>query len=932
MHDSPSDADDPRIEAVLARWFEQHYQGSDPDLLDLCDGDRQLAERVGGMLDRQQDLLDPVESRQIRRPLPFDRLGDYELKSRIGAGGMGEVYLAREVALDRMVALKVLRREFATDSIRRLRFRREALLMAALDHPGIVPIYGSGEDQGYVFLAMKLLPGTTMDRVGGTFEPRRMAKIGAQLARALHAAHEVEIVHRDIKPGNVQVDGDDAWVLDFGLARGRIDMTLTSEGEAPGTLAYMPPEQLRGDGSGFDPRGDIYSLGATLYHGVAGVPPFDEDTPEALVRTVLLQDPRRVCDQLKDRDFDTILQRALEKQPTRRFPTALAFAEDLERFAAGEPIESRPPSALSRGLKLVRRHRVVAASLLAAMLVAVVLVPQLWRNARERAAQLDRRFAVVQSAIDDERPAVALRRLRELRQDDGVRASVRFAAVWRLAEATLRRDAMLDRIQLDCVYRGSVLDEEFPAALQHLPDALREQPMTLLAMAFVQRERGDAAASTRLAHRLGATGACPRLVAALLAEREGRDPVAAATAAPTGTRAVDDHVFTAVLLRLVDAPQPAVDAEIEAALAVDDEHPRARLMVGVRHWIARDTRRAAEVFTLLLDRDRPRAELHVMMAQMANYDGEPERARSHLDRARLALAETGREPNRWLAQADCTCETILGRHDRAEELLDRARQRFGEDEWFALCRAHLLLERERYQQAYELLARLATSAEVPWNRRRAQSSMLQLEVDAAGDELTPARLQQLLERAEDLCARAAAVRDLATVAESSMVRAGLCYVMYEATMAAGDADLASDWEQRYWTSLERVVAIDDLHVDATFDMAQHVANQVLAFESGQGSALLVGDRAFAARRRAAELVRRARSDVRPPTHQLELAAFAALLSAAVGDRQMAIEMGAIARHLQRDDDDGDRAMQIRALLDRALAYLGRSDWPEPRDG
>lgn len=935
MSPSTPDSDDSRIEEILEQWFELQMAGAEPQLEELAKGAPHLIERVRAMLERQGELLGPVEATGSRRPLPVDKLGDYELKSRIGSGGMGDVYLAREVALDRMVAVKVLRQELAEDRLRRLRFKREAQLTAALDHPNIVPIYGTGEDDGYVFLVMKLLPGVALDRIPGPWQPREIAAIGVQIGRALHAAHEVEIVHRDIKPGNIQVDGDDAWVLDFGLARGRVDLTLTAHGEAPGTLAYMPPEQLRGSPGGLDPRGDVYSLAATLYQCVAGRPPFEADSPEVLVRQALLHDPKPLDVPVADRDFWTVIQRALEKDPERRFSTALQFAEDLERFLAGDPIQSRPPSTLTRCVKLARRYRTVTASLMAVLLVLLVVIPKLWLDAEEREADFTRQMNTVQGFLDRGVPAMALVRVQELEERNEASGSRRFGRLASETRATLIRDALLDRIQLDCVYRQTLVDEEFTQGLAAMPEALRVDSRTLIASMFVARAKGEGVRLERLLKELEASGDCLRLTAAWRAAISGQGLEEVLVKAVPGGMPVEDHVFTAVLLRLTDAPSELVRREIKSAIAAGSDHPRARLMMAIWHLIGGATKRAAEVFQLLVDRERPRAEVQSALAVLANLDGDSDRAQKHLRLARAALEATERSASRWIVLPEVLQLILSGQLDAAGEALTRAREMFGEDEWLLLAQARLHVERGDRQAGRELFGQLMTQALLPWNRRRAAAAALEIDADLGG-EVTLPQLERLINRAEALASEAEAVDDDSVFVVVMGARARLAYVLHEAFASNGMDEKAKEWGERHWNSLERVLAVADLHQESTLLAAEYVSHQIVDVMKHGGDALAVGDRAARIRRRAVALTRRGYYDNEPVERLASLAAFAAVLSAYVKDAPDALQMGAIARALLRQgvlanvSDTGP----IESLLDQALHQLGRDKWPEvpPRVG
>lgn len=932
-----------RIEAVLEQWFDAQQAGEAPDLEVLCGHDERLFARVRGMLERHDALMgvEPATATKPevapRRPLPVDRLGDFELKARIGSGGMGDVYLARQVSLDREVAVKVLRQELADDPLRRLRFKREAQLTAALDHPHIVPVYGTGEEAGHVFLVMKLLPGVTLDRLPTASTPQHAAALGAQVARALHAAHEVGIVHRDIKPANIQVDGDRAYVLDFGLARGRVDLTLTTEGQAPGTLAYMPPEQLRGGATALDPRGDVYSLGATIYQCLAGRAPFHDETPQMLVRQILVHDPEPLPLETGDRDLDTIVRRAMDKDPARRFPNALEFAEDLERYCQGLPIQSRPPSTITRIIKLARRHRVKTATLLTSVLAAALLAVQLWRYELRNAEELERQFTAVEQLIDTDRPAPALQRLRELRDNATAVADERFQDSEHHATSMLRRDMLLDRIQLDTSYRRTVRDQRIDAQLKDAHAKVRSQPRTIVAELFLAHYANDAQAVTQLANKLEQTKSFPRLLLTVAAIGDQRDPVEALQSAPaTAQSSVDDFVFTAAMLRSLDVPAPPVEREIQAALTAQPDHARARLMVGVRHLGAGDYARADEVLMLLWQNDEPRPELHSIIARLALYLGEYDRAGEHIRLASRDLQAVGRPPTLRLAATNIELAAKRRDFDRANELLTAARATFGQNEWLDMSNALILLELGDQVAARPLLVASAKNASIPWNQRRAQAALLQ--IDTKAQVTTPwtgkasmTTTEHLLEAADDLAAEASKAGDLRSITAAYMCQFELQEHVALVKGALEQAKQQSLWQQRAWQTLAKTLAVDSMHREASCQLALRVVEQIgtrkLQRRGTLAGDLNLGDLAQQARHRAVTLTRTTWHADRSGTRQIELAIFASYLSAAVGAIKDATDCGAIANHLLAQASETERAEIPLHTLEDARKELGLASWP-----
>jgi serine/threonine-protein kinase len=275
------------------------------------------------------------------------RTGDYELLAELGRGGMGVVYQARQVSLDRMVALKMLLRGGMATEDDIARFRAEAEAVARIDHPNIVPIYEVGELDGQPYFSMKFVAGTTLAArlVDGPLSAREAAAVLAPICRAVHFAHQQGVLHRDLKPSNILIDLEGRpHVTDFGLAK-RIaaDATLTNTGAIVGTPSYMAPEQAAGNRGEIGPASDVYSLGTILYAMLTGHPPFQAASPVDTVLLVLEQDPLppRLVNAAADRDLEMIALMALQKPPELRYRSAAAMAEDLEAYLAGEPIAAR---------------------------------------------------------------------------------------------------------------------------------------------------------------------------------------------------------------------------------------------------------------------------------------------------------------------------------------------------------------------------------------------------------------------------------------------------------------------------------------------------------------------------------------------------------------------------------------------------------------
>ncbi|MGI8430825.1 MAG: protein kinase domain-containing protein, partial [Chthoniobacterales bacterium] len=364
------------------------------------DGGSRLCERCGAkifadapaeycpacLLEAGLDLLkdDPPRERILAE------FGDYELLEEIGRGGQGVVYRARQKSLNRTVALKVIALGHWATETHLKRFRREAEAAASLEHPRIVPIYEIGERDGACYFSMKLEEGGHLDDLVRREEIslRRAAEIIASLARTVHYAHERRILHRDIKPGNILLDAQgEPHLADFGLARlVETESTVTRTLEVLGTPSYIAPEQASGKTAELSGATDVYGLGAVFYQLLTGQPPFAGGTTYETIRLVLETEPRnpRLWNSKVDRDLATIAIKCLEKDPQRRYSSALALAEDLERCLKHEPIKARRTGAFLRGGKWLRRNPTSA--LLAASLVGLAAAAGwiVWKSDRLR--------------------------------------------------------------------------------------------------------------------------------------------------------------------------------------------------------------------------------------------------------------------------------------------------------------------------------------------------------------------------------------------------------------------------------------------------------------------------------------------------------------------------------------------------------------------
>lgn len=404
-------------------------------------------------LKKLRDLSPPLDSDSApaKEWLPR-KVGDYRILGELGRGGMGVVYHAVQESLNRTVALKVLPRSGLFDERRRERFRREARIAAQLHHTNIVPIFGTGQTDEVDYIAMQYIEGESLDRVIGVLRELQpaasslpddawpqahdgdrvtatavrllqgrlaadatahadlpiassisrssshgavtgftacVAQIGAQAAQALSHSHAHGVLHRDIKPSNLILDGSGRiWVTDFGLARHDEQGGLTSTGDLVGTLRYMAPECLKGE---IDPRTDIYALGLTLFELLTFRPALDERDRGRLIQRIAESEPAFPAEAKRSipRDLQTIVLKAMAKEPGDRYASAQALAADLERFLVGKAVSAHPLGAFGRTWRWCRRNRVVtglATSLLLVLTVSLAVVLWQWRRAEANLA------------------------------------------------------------------------------------------------------------------------------------------------------------------------------------------------------------------------------------------------------------------------------------------------------------------------------------------------------------------------------------------------------------------------------------------------------------------------------------------------------------------------------------------------------------------
>jgi eukaryotic-like serine/threonine-protein kinase len=401
-----------QVDALLEQALEQPPEEREAFVAKACEDNEQLRAEVLSLLRAQSQAANFMERSALNvaaqalaqdsnittiASLVGQQIEGYRIEKLLGAGGMGEVYLARDNELGRMVALKVLPLHFVLDRDRLSRFQREARALSSLNHPNLVTIYEVGEAKGLHFIAMELVEGKTLSSLRDTLSLKELLSIVAQVAEALGAAHQSRIIHRDVKPDNVMVRPDGyAKVLDFGLVKlAEVEPVAgapghTQRGVAMGTLAYMSPEQAAGET--VDHRTDIWSLGVLLYELSSGRKPFTGETRQATINTILSAQPAPVTTIAAGLppDLDQILNKALEKDRELRYQTASDFRADLRRLL--RQIDSSP-SFSSSGSKLGARQLFVPRRWLwptvASVVIAAVAVLAWFVWQQTQAAPLD---------------------------------------------------------------------------------------------------------------------------------------------------------------------------------------------------------------------------------------------------------------------------------------------------------------------------------------------------------------------------------------------------------------------------------------------------------------------------------------------------------------------------------------------------------------
>ena len=413
---------------------------------------------------------------------PLQKLGDHDLLEVIGRGGMGIVYKAHQTKLNRIVAVKTIVTGKQSDAVASERFRREAEAAARLSHPGIVPVYEIGEEDGVLYFSMGFVPGISLADYlrDNTLSPKRAAEVVGQIAAAVQYAHNAGVVHRDLKPANILLDDNDcARIVDFGLAQ-MIDRDgLTMTGATVGTPSYMSPEQA----SGLFPVGpisDVYGLGAILYACLSGNPPFRGPSAVATLNMVMHDRPTPLHQLRSDipKDLQTICEKCLEKYPASRYESADELAKELQRFLGGHPILARPVPAWIRFGRWCRRNPAVAGLITTVAVTLVIgtvvsLYFAILAEGRATTAELATKDAELKSSLAREQSQLALKSLQT--NIYGVQQRLRDIPEAREVRRELLTQALADLQQVSGRYiEQAIVDRDVAKALADIAELYTE--------------------------------------------------------------------------------------------------------------------------------------------------------------------------------------------------------------------------------------------------------------------------------------------------------------------------------------------------------------------------------------------------------------------------------------------------------------------------
>ncbi|MBL8753210.1 MAG: serine/threonine protein kinase [Planctomycetes bacterium] len=756
------------------------------------------AARLRAHLSRLQDLGFTGES--AAKPTAPEQVGDFRLLQRLGSGGMGVVYLARQQSLGRNVALKLVRLDLAHLPGARERFRREVAAIARLQHPGIVPVYDAGEDGGVPWLAMEHVVGASLDAVtkslmhrdpatlrgidlwhallaalppGTTLPaapppaplfnapwPTACLQLVRAVALALHHAHERGVLHRDLKPSNIMLTLEGrALLLDFGLAVGDGDARLTRSGSQLGTLAYMAPEQVRGETRAIDARSDVYSLAITAWELLTLRLPFTAESDGAMREQVLAGrlPPLRGRNRAVPRDVETVLRKACDLDPTRRYQDAAAFADDLGNLLELRPIRAQPPGVWLQVRRWSQRHPARATAIVAGALLFLGAPTGFLMQAKAANREIQ---GALKTANDQRRLADEQRDLSREAVD---------SLLERVAEEHLFDVPKMQRVRRDLLERARSFYERFLAMAPDDLDLLERTARATLKMVFVEGSLGQIDFATSTVDR------AVELATSLRTRRPGDD----------ATLLLADALLTRGRIHLM---------RVQPETALEDFQTAERL---ARDVLARAPAQPLAVVHLL------GIERGVSLAMRA------------LDRRADYEASLRRLAELWRTSGDAT----IG-HDYRDVALDHVLCA-GEDE------ARLLLEERRIDEARTACARteaiLATIAvvDIPISSRIAMASLplLRARIDGGDPAVLEQRTREALKIAADILAEHPEQHHAMRLRANMENGLGLLLAADPARAAE-----ALTWLERSLQTLRTIVASDPIVLDNRANLAATLVN------------------------------------------------------------------------------------------------------------
>ena len=869
LSSSPGSGNDD-LEQRLERAFLERDKLDDEALIELLTGDDEIDERVLELIatDRiAEEGLDAIEREGLAEAVQGDMggrlVGDYRLLHEIGSGGMGVLYLAEDTRLGRLCALKLLPR--ATESTV-ARFQREAEITAKLVHPNIVPVYGVGESEGVRYIAMRYIAGRDIERTlsrtkrAGSSPDQalydRAVRWMSLVADALQHAHDHGVLHRDVKPSNILIENDQPFILDFGLATHDDEISITRPGDLVGTVAYMPPEQVRGEVDDLDRRADVYAMGATLYQLLAGSVPFAGRNAQVIARQILTRDPAPLTRYGIPRDLEAVVFRAMEKDATRRYASARELGEDLVRYLQRVPVRARHLGPLRRFGRIAWRHRfAVAAAVLVVGGLVTAAVQTSWGRRRQEDVSVARMTQAYRSA-ERERyrdAVVVLGRLLDDHPGFSDAAKARdLREIYRLHELN---DRGMQQLFAAAVFDADSVEDIFAEAdAVGRPEVLSDQRRFLRVVLLQKMGRRDAARASLDEWERDEGRTRPTAVVRLYLDAVGRDASpnryaeveARLKEVPSAVDA-DDHFFVALIFALTKGGEKRGLREIDRLLEDRPNDFWARFIRGNLLRRLGRSGEAREVYSALIARIAGGTNYSPPKLKAAYYQrgfnsyllGDFERAIVDLRRGRSDIGPW--ESSRTIA----LCQVKLGRIEDALATYDEALRLIDRE---VLDPERELAEARRLRDRREILGAILDCCRKTGDFARAD----ELVATIAGDDESAARLMRVenavlrAERADKAEARGLfrravaeidAILDDVDAPQIEILRAKALYGLGDAEDAIATLDdlldvrphLADARFMRAWFSFQVAFAHENRYFDAIVtdpDDAEFVEHRV----------------------------------------------------------------------------------------------------------